>query len=208
MQSHSSIGTSPTLLGRLCRDPSDQAAWGLFVRRYAPLIHGWCCRWHLQPADADEVTQNVLLKLVQKMGTFQYDPSRSFRAWLKTLTHHTWVDFLEAVKARGRGGDDSQMVGPLENLAARDDLTQRLQAEFDHELLEEAMARVRGRVEPQTWEAFRLMSIEGLSGAEAAARLPLSEAMVYVARGRVLRLLREEVRALGGDDAPCWTGCS
>jgi RNA polymerase sigma-70 factor (ECF subfamily) len=201
MQSRSSTGTSPTLLGRLCRDPSDQTAWGLFVRRYTPLIHGWCSRWNLQPADADDVIQNVLLKLVQKMATFQYDPSRSFRAWLKTLTHHAWVDFLESVKARGRGGQDSQVIGPLENLAARDDLAARLQAEFDHELLEEAMTRVQERVEPHTWEAFRLMSVEGLSGAEAAARLPLSEAMVYVARGRVLRLLREEVRALGGDEA-------
>jgi RNA polymerase sigma-70 factor (ECF subfamily) len=88
------------LLGRLCQDPSDQAAWDRFVRRYAPRIHGWYCRWHLQPADADEVTQNVLLKLVQKMGTFRYDPSRSFRGWLKTLAHKAWVDYLEGVKAR------------------------------------------------------------------------------------------------------------
>lgn len=202
MESRSSTGTSPTLLGQLRLNPSDQAAWGQFVRRYAPLIHGWCRRWNLQPADAEEVTQNVLVKLVEKLGSFHYDSSRSFRAWLKTLTHHAWVDYLDGVKSRGRGGDDSQVIGLLENLTARDDLVARLQAEFDHELLEEAMARVRGRVEPQTWEAFRLMSVEGLSAAEAASRIPMKEGMVYVARGRVLRLLREEVRALGGEDAP------
>jgi RNA polymerase sigma factor (sigma-70 family) len=202
MPSDSSSGTSATLLGRLRLDPGDQVAWGQFVKRYAPLIHGWCCRWNLQPADAEEVTQNVLLKLLGKMGGFEYDPSRSFRAWLKTLTHNAWVDYLDSIKARCRGGDDSQVLGLLENLHARDDLVQRLQEEFDHELLEEAMTRVRQRVEPQTWEAFRLMSIEGLSGAEAAARIPMKEAMVYVARGRVLRLLRDEVRALGGDSTP------
>jgi RNA polymerase sigma-70 factor (ECF subfamily) len=202
MESSSSGGTSPTLLGQLRLNPSDQAAWGRFVRRYAPLIQGWCRRWNLQAADAEEVTQNVLVKLVEKLGSFHYDPSRSFRAWLKTLTHNAWVDYLEGVKSRARGGDDSQIVGLLENLKARDDLVARLQAEFDHELLEEAMTRVRGRVEPQTWEAFRLMSVEGLSAAEAAGRIPMKEAMVYVARGRVLRLLREEVRALGGEDTP------
>jgi RNA polymerase sigma-70 factor (ECF subfamily) len=68
------------------------------------------------------------------------------------------------------------------------------------------MNRVRRRVEPQTWEAFRLTSMEGLSGGEAARRISMKEAMVYVARGRVLKLLREEVRNLGGDPEGCRDG--
>jgi RNA polymerase sigma-70 factor (ECF subfamily) len=199
MAPHSGSRTSPTLLGRLRQDPSDQAAWGQFVTRYTPHIYGWCRRWNLQPADAEEVTQNVLLKLVEKLGGFSYDPSRSFRAWLKTLTHHAWIDYVEGLKARARGGDDSQVIAVLEQIEARDDLVRRLEAEFDQELLEAAMARVRGRVEPQTWEAFRLTSIEGLSGGEAARRIPMKEPMVYVARGRVLKLLRQEVKKLDGE---------
>ena len=42
------------------------------------------------------------------------------------------------------------------------------------------------------------MSLEGLSGSEAAARIPMKESMVFVARGRVLKLLREEVEKLSG----------
>src|SRR5262249_40925323 len=131
-----------------------------------------------------------------KMGSFTYDPSRSFRSWLKTLAHNAWVDYLQSVKNRGVGGNDSQAVQRLESIAARDDLVQRLEAEFDQELLDEAMTRVRARVEPQTWEAFRLTSMEGLSGAQAAERIPMKEAMVFIARGRVLKLLREEVQKL------------
>jgi RNA polymerase sigma-70 factor (ECF subfamily) len=200
MVTNSSAGTSATLLGRLRRDPADQAAWAQFVKRYSPQIYGWCRRWNLQPADAEEVTQNVLVKLVEKLAGFRYDPSRSFRGWLKTLTHHAWVDYLESLKTRGRGGDDSQVMALLRSIEARDDLVRRLESEFDHELLEEAMARVRKRVEPQTWEAFRLTSVEGLSGGEAAARIPMKEAMIYVARGRVLKLLRQEIQALEGQE--------
>jgi RNA polymerase sigma factor (sigma-70 family) len=196
MPGDSSAETSPTLLGRLRHNPSDQTAWGQFVQRYTPQIYGWCRRWNLQPADAEEVTQNVLLKLVEKLRGFDYDPARSFRSWLKTLTHHAWVDYLDGLKARGLGGDDSQVVALLERIEARDDLVHRLETEYDQELLEEAMARVRGRVEPQTWEAFRLTSVEGLSGAEAARRIPMKEPMVFVARGRVLKLLRQEVQKL------------
>jgi RNA polymerase sigma-70 factor (ECF subfamily) len=200
MATNSSAGTSATLLGRLRRDPADQVAWCQFVKRYSPQIYGWCRRWNLQLADAEEVTQNVLVKLVEKLAGFHYDPSRSFRAWLKTLTHHAWVDYLEGLKTRGRGGDDSQVMTLLRSIEARDDLVRRLESEFDHELLEEAMARVRKRVEPQTWEAFRLTSGEGLSGGAAAARIPMKEAMVYVARGRVLKLLRQEIQTLEGQE--------
>jgi RNA polymerase sigma-70 factor (ECF subfamily) len=196
MDNKSLMRTSPTLLDCLRRDPTNQAAWEEFLKRYGPRIYAWCRRWNLQPADAEEVTQNVLLKLVAKMGSFTYDPSRSFRSWLKTLAHNAWVDYLQSVKNRGVGGNDSQAIQRLESIAARDDLVQRLEAEFDQELLDEAMTRVRGRVEPQTWEAFRLTSMEGLSGAQAAERIPMKEAMVFIARGRVLKLLREEVQKL------------
>lgn len=196
MDNKSLMRTSPTLLDCLRRNPTNQAAWEEFLKRYGPRIYAWCRRWNLQPADAEEVTQNVLLKLVAKMGSFTYDPSRSFRSWLKTLAHNAWVDYLQSVQNRGVGGNDSHAVQRLESIAARDDLVQRLEAEFDQELLDEAMTRVRGRVEPQTWEAFRLTSMEGLSGAQAAERIPMKEAMVFIARGRVLKLLREEVQKL------------
>jgi RNA polymerase sigma factor (sigma-70 family) len=200
MEPHSVSRTSLTLLNRLRQDPGDQTAWKEFLTRYAPRIYHWCRRWNLQPADAEEVSQNVLMKLVAKLSTFAYDPSRSFRAWLKTLTHNAWVDYLDSLKTQGAGGDGSQVLHRLESIEARDDLVKRLEDEFDHEIMAEAMARVQERVEPRTWEAFRLMSLEGLSGSEAAARIPMKEAMVFIARGRVLKLLRDEVQKLSGAD--------
>jgi DNA-directed RNA polymerase specialized sigma24 family protein len=63
-------------------------------------------------------------------------------------------------------------------------------------VLEEAAERVRERVEPHTWEAFRLTAFEGLSGADAAARLGLKVCTVFKARSRVQHLLQEEVARL------------
>ena len=53
-------GTRITLLGRLRRDPTNQAAWAEFVDHYGARIYGWCRKWNLQEADAQDVTQNVL----------------------------------------------------------------------------------------------------------------------------------------------------
>jgi RNA polymerase sigma-70 factor (ECF subfamily) len=64
------LKTSLTLLGRLRRDPKDQAAWSEFVARYRPRILQWCRGWGLQESDAQDVTQDVLLKLNGLMGRF------------------------------------------------------------------------------------------------------------------------------------------
>ena len=75
----------------------------------------------------------------------------------------------------------------------------RLEEQFDREVLEEASARVRLRVEPGSWEAFQLTAVEGLTAAEAAARLGKEVAAVAKARRRVQKMLEEEVRKLEGD---------
>jgi RNA polymerase sigma-70 factor (ECF subfamily) len=90
----------------------------------------------------------------------------------------------------------------LHSAEARDDLVNRLQDAFDLELLEEAMARVRGRVAEHTWEAFRLTAVEGLSGAEAATRLGMAVGLVFKARSNVQKLLKEEISQMERTEAP------
>ncbi|MCI0465078.1 MAG: sigma-70 family RNA polymerase sigma factor [Gemmataceae bacterium] len=188
--------TSATLLARLRCAPTDEAAWREFVQRYGRIIYGWCRRWRLQEADAQDVTQTVLLKLADKLRTFAYDPSRRFRGWLKTLTHHAWRDFLDSRQRADPGTGDSQVLELLETIEAREDLVKVLEEEFDHELLDAAMARVQQRVQARTWEAFRLLALEGRSGAEAAAQLHMNVAAVFVAKSKVQKMLQQEVRRL------------
>jgi RNA polymerase sigma factor (sigma-70 family) len=196
---HSS-GTSVTLLGRLRQDPKDQAAWDDFVGRYQPKILEWCHRWRLQESDAQDVTQGVLLKLSRLMATFAYDPSRSFRGWLKTLTHHAWRDLVDERKRGGIASGDSRIGQFFESLEAGDDLVRHLEEEFHHELMDQAMVLVRPRVEPRTWDAFRLTALEGCSGAAAAAQLEMKVARVYVAKSEVKAMIRREVRKLEGTE--------
>jgi RNA polymerase sigma factor (sigma-70 family) len=195
-QDHSSR-TSVTLLGRLRHDPNDQAAWNDFVARYQPKILQWCHRWRLQESDAQDVTQAVLLKLNGLMATFAYDPSRSFRGWLKTLTHHAWRN-LEAESKRVGLGSGGRMGEFFDNLQAGDDLVEHLEEESRRELMDQAMVLVRSRVEPRTWDAFRLTAMEGCSGAAAAAQLEMKIARVYVAKSEVKKMIREEIRKLEG----------
>jgi RNA polymerase sigma-70 factor (ECF subfamily) len=188
--------TSATLLARL-RDPAaDAQAWTEFVRRYGPLVYRWCMRWRVQEADAQDVTQEVLARLVVRLRDFEYDPARSFRAYLKTVAGFVWRDLRERRRKGGVGGGDTAHQELLGAVAARDDLARRLDEEFARKLLERATERVRARVEPRTWEAFRLTAVEGLPGAAAAARLGLGVCSVFQARSRVQRMLRQEMADL------------
>jgi RNA polymerase sigma-70 factor (ECF subfamily) len=189
-------GTRISLLGRLRRDPANQEAWAEFVEHYGRKIYHWSLRWGLQEADAQDVTQNVLLKLAEKMRDFDYDPARSFRSWLKTLARYACSDFQESRARPGLGSGDSRVHRIIQSLEAREDLVKHLEEEFDRELLEEAMHRVRLRVAPQTWQAFVLTAVEGHSGAEAAERIPMQVAQVFVAKRRVQKMLREEIGRL------------
>src|SRR5215470_12939257 len=153
--------TRVTLLTQLRQDPTDQAAWDVFVERYGRHIYRWCRQWKLQDADAEDVTQDILMKLAQKLRAFAYDPSRSFRGWLKTLAHHAWRDFVDSPRRTRAAAGAGRAWELMQTLEAREDLLQKLQGAFDHELLEVAKARVRVRVAPHTWEAFRLVALEG-----------------------------------------------
>ena len=196
MNGPSASQTSPTLLVRLRRTPTDEGAWQEFCRRYGRQILLWCRQWHLQEADAQDVMQTVMLTLAERMRNFAYDPAGSFRGWLRTVTLNAWRKLAASKHRAVAGSGDSVVDRLLQTVAARDDLVAKLEEEFDRELLEQASLRVRLRVEPHTWDAFRLVALEGFSGAEAAARLGMKVAAVFVAKGRVQKLLREEIDLL------------
>jgi RNA polymerase sigma-70 factor (ECF subfamily) len=187
--------TSLTLMMRVQQDPADPEAWDDFVQRYQPIIRAWCLRWGSQPSDADDVAQQVLVRLLGAMKKYHYDPAPGFRGWLKTVTHNAWLDFVGS-RPRTAGKDSEHLASIADSHDALDDLENQMEQAFEQELLELAMRRVEERVKPTTWQAFRLTHVEHLSGAEAAARLSVPVSQVFVARHRVVKLLKEEIQRL------------
>ncbi len=195
--------TSATLLLRL-QDIEDHEAWAAFVERYAPVVFSWCRRFHLQDSDAADVTQDVLVKLMRSMQSFQYEPGKGrFRGWLKTVTSNTVRDMARSWEGRIRGGGDDNTFELLNSLQAPDAieaLAADIEAQYQRELLERAAETVRPRVKPHTWDAWELTSINRLPAAKAAQQLNVAIGDVYVARSRVNKMLSEEVKKLQAAD--------
>jgi RNA polymerase sigma-70 factor (ECF subfamily) len=194
MSSSTDSQTSLTLMDLVRQYPKDAGAWDRFVRRYRPKIYGWCRDRGLQEADAEDVAQDVMAILTQKMANFRYDPSRRFHAWLKMITYHALSDLI-ARRCRAIGDRPTPF---LETIEARANLERRFDELFDREQLELAIARVRERVAAPTWDAFRLTTFECRSGAEASRLLGIPVTSVFVSKHRVQKMLREEVARLEG----------
>ena len=191
--------TSGTLIQQLQRNPADQDAWQRFVCKYSPLIRLWCRQWKLQEADTEDLLQNVLLEISRNMQIAQWRKEGRFRYWLKTIVYRAWCDLLKRLQRPGAGSGDSQVIRLLQNVAARDDLLCRLEQMSQREMLELAMTEVKTRVQPHTFEAWRMMSMDGASGVETAAALSMNTGAVFVARSRVDQLMSDIVRRLDAE---------
>jgi RNA polymerase sigma factor (sigma-70 family) len=192
---HDSPVTQPSLLVRL-RDVGDSSAWSKFVDIYAPLIYDFARRRGLQDADAADLTQEVLAAVAQGIRRFDYDPQRgSFRGWLFTVV----VNKVRTLGVRlsrqehGSGATTAQLL--LQEIPAATD-NEEWDRELQQRLFAWAARQVEADVEEKTWQAFWQTSVLGIRPQEAAKKLGLSVATVYMAKSRVLARLKELIHQI------------
>lgn len=181
--------TPPTLLERL-RQPGADEAWARFVDLYTPLLYSWARRVGLRGQDAEDLVQDVLTTLVQKLPEFTYDPQKSFRAWLRTILLNRW-------KKRQRRPQAAQLEP--EGLADIDgSLTELEDAEYRDYLVGRAARLIQAEFPDDTWKAYQEYVIGDRPAAEVARALGTTVNAVYLAKSRVLARLRQELAGLLG----------
>lgn len=195
---HEPAITRVSLLGRLRESPTPGKAWDDFIRVYGTPVLRWCREHGLQSADAADVAQDVLVRFWRQSSRFRYEPGATFRGYLRSIVDGAVADwYAEQRKA------PSAAIRPMADLArlpARLDLTARLEEAFDTELMALAMRSVRERVKPHTWMAFHRQVFDQCSGVDVAAELGVDVNVVYVARHKVTRMIRETVKRLESAD--------
>lgn len=185
--------TQPSLLVRV-RDAADDRAWSQFVDIYAPLIYEFARKRGLQDADAADLTQEVLSALARGIQRFEYDPKRgTFRAWLFTVVVNKFRTMRTRQQKQQHGSGDSAALQLIQEVPAPSD-SQEWDEEFEQRLFAWAAQQVRATVEPSTWDAFWQTAVLGDRPIDAAEKLGLTVAAVYMAKSRVIARLRETIQ--------------
>jgi len=183
--------TQATLLERL-RDGADALAWDEFFARYWPTIYGFARHRGCSQHTAEEIVQDVMLNVFQQRDVYRYDPARGrFRDWLGTVVRNKVAEHRRrpANRLRGAGGDSDNCA--LERAADEPGPDAVWEAAFENSLLMALLDAVRRETNARTYLAFELVSLEGLSGGEAARITGLSRNAVYKACKRVSQRLVE-----------------
>jgi RNA polymerase sigma-70 factor, ECF subfamily len=184
------MSTTPlTLLDRLRQPSCPDEQWGRFVDLYSPLLFEWSRRNGVPSSDAADLVQTVLVALVRQLPSFQHRPGGSFRGWLFTVLKNCWLDDCRArarqpVIAGGVDPNLREMPDPVEELT---------EAEYRDYLIRRMLRVIRRDFPERTWKAFWQHAIENRPAADVAAEFGTSANAIYLARGRVLQRLREEL---------------
>lgn len=185
--------THATLLARVAAG-QDPIAWREFCDRYEELIRGFAHRRGVTGADADDLTQDVLLSLTKAMPGFAYDPAKGkFRSYLKTTV-------IRAIAARFRQKSHATPLEPLEAssrvdgaLAETSDDEAAWESQWRQYHLRQAMKSVRPKFSDQDWEAFEAYATQGKGAATVARDLGLTLDQVYQAKSRILKSLGAQI---------------
>jgi len=206
-----SIPTRQSLLARL-KDVGDQESWRDFFDTYWRLINATALKAGLTETEAQEVVQEVMIAAAKKMPEFTYDPGKdSLKGWLLAVTRWKVADQFRKREKVGqpsrlpRSGetpdlpsDDTARTSTIERVP--DPRGAEIDAIWDGEwrqnLLRAALDRVKARVKPAHYEMYHLHVVQGLSPRETARTLGVSTAAVYLAKHRVGRLMKAELRWL------------
>jgi RNA polymerase sigma-70 factor (ECF subfamily) len=179
--------TSPSLLHRLKNGSANTLAWNRFVEMYTPLLMHWIMRMGLHRDEAADVAQEVMLALMVRMPSFQYEPESSFRAWLRTVTLNKTRDYLRRNKTRRQ----HESLKVLETPPSADSIF--TDAEFHQAIARRALELMKNEFEETTWRACWESTVRSRKATEIADELGISVNAVYLAKGRVLKRLRHEL---------------
>ena len=175
---------------RRCID-GDSGAWADMVRTHHQRVYGLCYRFTGNGADAEDLTQDVFLKIYSNLGSF--DGTRgSLTVWITTMTRNLLVDNFRrtrnqrATGSLDEGWEQAEELRPLrsiDRLAApgpsQDEIATRKELA---RIVQEALARVSVELR----EAVILRDLEDLDYKEIAQVLGIPEGTVKsrISRGR------------------------
>lgn len=197
---YNSIPTRYSLLSRL-QNWDDQASWKEFFDTYWRLIYSIALKAGLTETEAQDVVQETIISVAKDIHKFKRDRALgSFKGWLRNLTRWRIADQLKRRielrqdhPATGDERDSSQEYAQIPDPASAD-LDEIWENEWRSNLFDAAVERVKQRVKEEHFQIFDLHVLRHWPPRRVAAVLNISIGQIYLAKFRILALIKKEIR--------------
>ena len=196
------IPTRATLLERL-KDWRDNSSWQEFFDIYWKLIYGVAIKGGLNKSEAEDVVQETMISVNKRIPTFKYNRDiGSFKGWLLNMTRWRIADqFQKRAPLSGcrppfdNAETGSQCLGDLPDPASMN-WDKLWEDEWQKNLLDAAIAKVKRRLDPEKFQIFDFYVNKEWAPDKVAKAFGISADQVYLAKHRVLEMIKEEVDRL------------
>ncbi len=196
------IPTRQTLLSRL-KDWTDEDSWREFFEIYWKLIYLTAKRSGLSDAEAEDVVQDTVIGVCKSIKQFDYDPQvGSFKSWLTQRIRWRIADQLRKRRAdlsldesRSTGTQLESRMETVPDPTTRD-VGQIEDEEWEQNLVDAAIERVKRRVNPKDYQLFDLYVLKEWPAAKVSAALRVTRPRIYYVKHIISRLITNELKQL------------
>ncbi len=195
------LATRRSLVDRLA-NWDDQRRWQDFFDTYWKLIYSAARKSGLTDSEAQEVVQETVITVAKKIDKLHYDPALgSFKGWLLQITRWRIADQFrkrDSMQTQREHPEEDRKTATIERLPDLNvvDLDVLWEREWQENLFDAAIARVKKKVDPKQFQIFDCYVRKEWPAQKVAAQLRVSVGQVYLARHRVAALLKKEIKAL------------
>jgi RNA polymerase sigma-70 factor (ECF subfamily) len=198
-----STNRTRTSLLRRMKNWEDKDTWQRFFDTYWKLIYHVAIKSGLTEVEAQDAVQETVLTIAKNIKDFEYNRAAgSFRGWLMKTTRWRIADQfrkrLPASKSPPRPAGETRRTATIERIPdpAGVDLDAIWETEWQKNLIEAALTRVRRKVDAKQYEVFDFYANKGMSVGDVARSQGVSIGYVYLTKHRVAALLKKEVARL------------
>lgn len=194
--------TRASLLARL-KDWNDEEGWQEFFDTYWQLIYRVGLKSGLTEAEAQDAVQDTLVAVSKTIRGFKYDRARCrFKSWLMLLTRQRIIWQL-----RQRLSEQHRSSAKADEATARTSTINRIpdpktdhleviwEEEWQQNILASALERVKEDINPRQFQIFDLYVLRNWPVQDIVRTLHISSGQVYLAKHRVMSLLRKHLKA-------------
>lgn len=162
----------------------DRVAFYLLYERYCRRLHGFVLRYIKQKEDAEEIVQEVFVKIWESRN--KIDAYSSFEAFLFTIAYNTTISLLR------KRITEEKYLKHMQSLQQPDSTTDLID-EIHFKELNDQVQTLLNELTPRQKEIFQLSREEGLTHDEIAKKLGISVNTVKKHISNTLSLIKSRI---------------